>query len=694
MTAMASPLVSAPLFQGVDKNSAGYKLLSSMGWREGEGLGAQKQGIKEHVKVKKKHDAMGVGAAENAQTLREWTTGMVSFDRILSNLKEVTARRPTNHDKSSSSGSSDDEPAEKPKAEQGRATDKKKAKGAKRKRASSSSDSDAGSSSSSESDTSADEGDAKTKGGKAAAASIGATAAASAAAVKRLKLASHVGRYSKRERAKFVKNYSASDLDAILGGAAAKAAAQGNGDGEQENGAGQHGGAVGVALADPSMLGFMPVMAEVRAVRGAQDTSSSDDEEENAKARTACAGQRRVVVEGNSTRQVCVRHVGVSAPGVAAGETVQGSSRQRRAKAAAVQQAEEQWEPGKKPWWAGMFVRAGRMGSIKQELRAGRDANGKARINITGFKEQDQENLYEQAQHGAAHGRQGLGRSEMPKKVAGARWCGTKTKLDEDDEDEQQDDDADRDGDVSASGSEMESEDDGRIVVVQSKKEQAAAAAAAATAVSVPEKDMKTSAEAATGDRELQRQHIGASSAIRSCTGKAAKGRGSRSGPSEEEGAGKEERREGRRKRDVNGEGGDKEKEDKEKKKRKKEKKGGAESLEAQAVEGVGGPVAAEVANGGVVATEADKVSDGRGVAKAPKWRKLVRQILADAPERRLKLKKLKKQLEAAHGLNGSGKKRSAGGDVEDAVGMAAVLEQLRCSKQFVVCDKFVTLTK
>lgn len=76
-------------FQGVNKTSCGYKLLAAMGWQEGEGLvrmlalarstmhanydtatprhrssqGAQKQGIKTHVKVKKKVDNAGVGKA-------------------------------------------------------------------------------------------------------------------------------------------------------------------------------------------------------------------------------------------------------------------------------------------------------------------------------------------------------------------------------------------------------------------------------------------------------------------------------------------------------------------------------------------------------------------------------------------------------------------------------------------------------
>jgi len=102
---MASASALPNLYQGVDKQSFGYKLLANFGWKEGQGLvskrsclvsevaayslqhmtvhlhwqssndtsmlhshdfiatqGANKQGIKEHVKVKKKQDALGVGA--------------------------------------------------------------------------------------------------------------------------------------------------------------------------------------------------------------------------------------------------------------------------------------------------------------------------------------------------------------------------------------------------------------------------------------------------------------------------------------------------------------------------------------------------------------------------------------------------------------------------------------------------------
>ena len=55
------------------KESAGYRLMSAMGWREGEGLGAAKQGIKQHIRVKKKFENWGVGAV--SAILRWWRDG-------------------------------------------------------------------------------------------------------------------------------------------------------------------------------------------------------------------------------------------------------------------------------------------------------------------------------------------------------------------------------------------------------------------------------------------------------------------------------------------------------------------------------------------------------------------------------------------------------------------------------------------
>ena len=52
------------------------------------------------------------------------------------------------------------------------------------------------------------------------------------------------------------------------------------------------------------------------------------------------------------------------------------------------------------------------------------------------FREDDQEALYHRVQSGATQAHAGLGRAAMPKKVAGARWEGTKTRLGSDSESE------------------------------------------------------------------------------------------------------------------------------------------------------------------------------------------------------------------------------------------------------------------
>ena len=92
---------------------------------------------------------------------------------------------------------------------------------------------------------------------------------------------------------------------------------------------------------------------------------------------------------------------------------------------------EEEEAPQVKSWWMGLFVRAGRMGSTRKELKS------KKVTAKVGFSEKDQENLYTDVHNHATHGKQGLGIGDAPKKVAGARWQGTKTKLDSDDEDEE-----------------------------------------------------------------------------------------------------------------------------------------------------------------------------------------------------------------------------------------------------------------
>lgn len=55
-------------------------------------------------------------------------------------------------------------------------------------------------------------------------------------------------------------------------------------------------------------------------------------------------------------------------------------------------------------------------------------------VNINGFSEQDQENLYNVTQAGKSAGKKGLGKSSQGKPIGGAKWEGTKTVLDEEEE--------------------------------------------------------------------------------------------------------------------------------------------------------------------------------------------------------------------------------------------------------------------
>jgi len=76
-------------YQGVQKASAGYRLLASMGWKEGEGLGASKQGITEHIKVKKKFENWGVGAVRRWLLLVIVSVRMHCKDDVLCQDREA-----------------------------------------------------------------------------------------------------------------------------------------------------------------------------------------------------------------------------------------------------------------------------------------------------------------------------------------------------------------------------------------------------------------------------------------------------------------------------------------------------------------------------------------------------------------------------------------------------------------------------
>ncbi|KAL9860974.1 putative G-patch domain-containing protein [Arabidopsis thaliana] len=79
---MAAP--EAPVkYVGICKDSAAFKLMKSMGWEEGEGLGKDKQGIKGYVRVTNKQDTSGVGLDKP----NPWAFDTTQFDNILKKLK-------------------------------------------------------------------------------------------------------------------------------------------------------------------------------------------------------------------------------------------------------------------------------------------------------------------------------------------------------------------------------------------------------------------------------------------------------------------------------------------------------------------------------------------------------------------------------------------------------------------------------
>ncbi|KAF8082869.1 hypothetical protein N665_0804s0016 [Sinapis alba] len=100
---MAAP--EAPVkYVGILKESAAFRLMKSMGWEEGEGLGKDKQGIKGYVRVKNKQDTTGVGVDKP----NPWAFDTTQFDNILKKLK-VQAAPSKKDDASEKESESEDE---------------------------------------------------------------------------------------------------------------------------------------------------------------------------------------------------------------------------------------------------------------------------------------------------------------------------------------------------------------------------------------------------------------------------------------------------------------------------------------------------------------------------------------------------------------------------------------------------------
>ena len=70
-----------------DENKFGQKLLEKMGWKDGDGLGAQKQGMKDPVALKANQDNKGVGHKGGDDDV--WLNHKDNFAEVLSALNSV-----------------------------------------------------------------------------------------------------------------------------------------------------------------------------------------------------------------------------------------------------------------------------------------------------------------------------------------------------------------------------------------------------------------------------------------------------------------------------------------------------------------------------------------------------------------------------------------------------------------------------
>ena len=70
-----------------DESKFGQKLLEKMGWKDGDGLGAQKQGMKDPITLKTTLDKRGIGAKGGDDDV--WLNHKDNFADVLSALNSV-----------------------------------------------------------------------------------------------------------------------------------------------------------------------------------------------------------------------------------------------------------------------------------------------------------------------------------------------------------------------------------------------------------------------------------------------------------------------------------------------------------------------------------------------------------------------------------------------------------------------------
>lgn len=263
-----------------------------------------------------------------------------------------------------------------------------------------------------------------------------------------------------------------------------------------------------------------------------------------------------------------------------------------------------------------------------------------------------------QAHLGATHNKQGLGKADAPKKVAGARWQGTKIRLDSDsDEDEAQEGGSGGDSDSSS-----DDEVPGAVVVMASKKEQAEGHVAKEVLMLPP---AKPAARAGA---------VGKVAAAKGAE-KGAKGEGEKGEKKRKREEKKVEEEEApQAKAGKKGTAGkkDKSKGDKEEAPKVKAEKGGKGKAEntqkVDKVEKEGKRVSKD--------EQQEVVAEGK-----VQWKKLAKQVLKAAPKQRLKVDLFKQQVLQAAGLG-----EAIGSDMK-------LMKKIKASPElFEVGDKFVKL--
>eukprot|EP01095_Lingulamoeba_sp_RSL-Kostka_P005308 TRINITY_DN1663_c0_g1_i4.p1 TRINITY_DN1663_c0_g1~~TRINITY_DN1663_c0_g1_i4.p1 ORF type:complete len:354 (-),score=157.19 TRINITY_DN1663_c0_g1_i4:241-1302(-) len=70
-----------------DKSRFGFKMLQSMGWDEGKGLGKNEDGSRKYIRVKKNYNNLGIG--EHKKSSENWLKGNAEFSDILKKLNEA-----------------------------------------------------------------------------------------------------------------------------------------------------------------------------------------------------------------------------------------------------------------------------------------------------------------------------------------------------------------------------------------------------------------------------------------------------------------------------------------------------------------------------------------------------------------------------------------------------------------------------